>query len=62
MLVLQRTNQEKIFIGTKDNPKMIEIVLVSTRGNTAKIGINAPKEYTILREELYKENSDDSSS
>jgi carbon storage regulator len=47
MLVISRKINEKIKIG--DN---IEIVIVSIDKNQVKIGIEAPKNLTILRSEL----------
>ncbi|MFA6988694.1 MAG: carbon storage regulator CsrA [Candidatus Gastranaerophilaceae bacterium] len=50
MLVLTRKRGQKLIIN--DN---IEIIIIETRGDTVKIGINAPKNVTIYREELYDE-------
>jgi carbon storage regulator len=50
MLVLTRKIGQKLIIN--DN---IEIVIIETRGEAVKIGINAPKEVSIFREELYEE-------
>ena len=47
MLVISRKINEKIKIG--DN---IEIIIVSIDKNQVKIGIEAPKNVTILRSEL----------
>lgn len=52
MLVLTRSLGEMIRIN--DN---IEIVMLSTRDGIATIGINAPKEVKVLREELVKSKS-----
>jgi carbon storage regulator len=49
MLVITRKKGESILIGDD-----IEIVVVKTDGGTVKIAINAPKNVTILRKELYK--------
>ncbi len=48
MLVLSRLPGEKIKIG--DN---IEISIVAIRGNKVRVGINAPKEVPVHREEVY---------
>lgn len=47
MLVLDRRQGERIFIGDE-----IVITLVRTNGGTAKIGIEAPKGVMIDREEI----------
>ena len=49
MLVLTRNRDEKIMIG--DN---IIITIVEIRGDKARIGIEAPKEVSVHREEVYK--------
>ncbi|KEH98570.1 carbon storage regulator CsrA [Clostridium botulinum] len=50
MLVVKRRKGESILIG--DN---IEINIVDIDNGAVKISIEAPKEVTILRKELYKE-------
>ena len=45
MLVLTRKNGEKIVIGGD-----IEITVVEIRGNHVRLGIEAPKEVSVLRE------------
>ena len=47
MLVLSRRPGEAILVG--DN---IEIRLLSIRGGAVPVGINAPKDVKVLREEL----------
>ena len=48
MLVMSRRKEEKIVF-----PDLgITITLVSIRGNTARLGIDAPREITVLREEV----------
>lgn len=49
MLVLTRRLGESIWIN--DN---IRIVVQSVRGNQVRLGISAPKETTIHREEIYQ--------
>ena len=49
MLVLTRNRDEKIMIG--DN---IIITIVEIRGDKVRIGIEAPKEVSVHREEVYK--------
>ena len=50
MLVLSRKPGETIRIGDD-----IEISIVEVRGDTVRIGINAPRNVTILRGELLAE-------
>ncbi|MCG3152014.1 MAG: Translational regulator CsrA [bacterium] len=50
MLVLSRKTNEKILIG-----KDIEITIVDVRGDVVKVGINAPREVSILRHELLEQ-------
>lgn len=50
MLVLSRKTGQKLIIN--DN---IEIVVIETRGEFVRLGIKAPREVTIYREELYEE-------
>lgn len=49
MLVLTRRSGESIHLG--DN---IEIVILSKFGKDVKVGIRAPKEILILRNEIYE--------
>ncbi|CAH0344850.1 carbon storage regulator CsrA [Bacillus sp. CECT 9360] len=50
MLILTRKNGESIKIG--DN---IEITIVSAKNDQVKIGIKAPKEIEVVRNELFEE-------
>lgn len=50
MLVLNRKKGESIIIGDK-----IEIQIIDIQGDNIKLGIEAPKEISILRKELYEE-------
>ncbi len=50
MLILSRKKDESILIG--DN---IKITIVDFRNNLVRVGIEAPKDLTILREELVGE-------
>lgn len=50
MLVLTRKKGQSVIIN--DN---IEIVLVDVQGDHIKIGINAPKDVTVHRKEVYEE-------
>ena len=49
MLVLSRKQDEKIIIGDS-----IKIMVVSIQGDKVRLGIDAPKEVSIHREEVYK--------
>lgn len=49
MLILTRKAGEKLLIG--DN---IEITILNVRGGQVKLGINAPKDVTVHREEIYR--------
>jgi carbon storage regulator len=48
MLVLHRRIGESIIIGEN-----IEIMMIGIKGNQVKVGINAPKEVSVHREEVY---------
>ena len=48
MLILSRRVGESLKIG--DN---VEVTILSVKGNQVRIGINAPKEVTVHREEIY---------
>lgn len=49
MLVLSRKTNESIVFGNSE----ISIKVIEVKGNQVKIGINAPQEVAIYREELY---------
>jgi len=51
MLLFTRKEQELIIIGDG----LIKILVSSINGKQVKIGIEAPKEVPIHREEIYKE-------
>ena len=50
MLALTRKKEESIIIGDK-----IEIKILEIQGDKVKIGIEAPKNVTIYRKEIYLE-------
>ena len=50
MLILSRKTNQKILIGND-----IEINIIEVRGEQVKIGIKAPQEIQVFRQELYKE-------
>jgi carbon storage regulator CsrA len=53
MLVLSRNHQESFTVITPSGEEIIIRVLDATR-DKAMLGIEAPKDYLILREELQK--------
>lgn len=48
MLILTRKVNESLLIGDD-----IEVVVLSVRGNQVKIGVKAPPEVSVHREEIY---------
>lgn len=48
MLILMRNANEKIFLGDD-----VWITFLGMQGRKAKIGVSAPKELLVYREELY---------
>ena len=48
MLILSRKKGESIVIGDD-----IEIIVLEIKGSMVRIGINAPKEVSVHREEVY---------
>lgn len=60
MLILTRKVGESVLIGDD-----ISITVLSVRGNQVKLGVQAPKEVSVHREEIYqqiKKQQDESSS
>lgn len=53
MLVIGRRDGERILIGPD-----IEVVLVRSRAGEARLGIEAPSDVVILREELNEEQEE----
>lgn len=49
MLVLSRKKDERIIIGDQ-----ITIMVIEIRGDKVRLGIDAPKEVTVHREEVYQ--------
>jgi len=50
MLILSRKLDESIIIG-----KDVEVKVISIDGSSVKIGIDAPKDVDIIREELFSD-------
>lgn len=50
MLVLTRNTNEKVLIGDD-----IEVVVLSTTGGQVRLGIKAPKDVPVHREEVYQQ-------
>lgn len=50
MLVLTRKTGQKIIIAND-----IEVIILETKGDAVKLGIEAPKHISIYREEIYEE-------
>lgn len=49
MLILTRKIGESLLIGDD-----VEITVLSVRGNQVKLGVKAPKEISVHREEIYQ--------
>lgn len=49
MLILSRNCNQKVIIGDD-----IEVVVLGVQGRQVRLGINAPKDCTIHREEIYQ--------
>ena len=55
MLVLSRRNEESIVITTPFGEE-IHILILDSKHDSTRIGINAPSDYLISREELRRED------
>ena len=54
MLVLSRKRGERIMIGNN-----IELMIMDVRGGTVRLGLDAPKEVAIHREEVFRRVQDE---
>jgi carbon storage regulator len=54
MLILTRNIRDKIIIGDE-----IEVIILGVKGNQTRIGIEAPKDIDVFREEIYDDNVHD---
>ena len=54
MLILTRKDNESLFIGDE-----IKITVLGVNGNQVRIGINAPKDIDVHREEVYQRIKND---
>ena len=50
MLILKRKKNESVVIGDS-----IEVKITDIQGDSVKLGITAPKDVSIFREELYRQ-------
>ncbi len=54
MLVLGRSIDESIIIGGIDGYPKVKVIVVDVRGNAVRLGIEAPRDVSINREEVYE--------
>lgn len=53
MLILTRKTGESLLVGDD-----VEITVLSVRGSQVKIGVNAPKDIAVHRQEIYQKIKD----
>jgi carbon storage regulator len=49
MLILTRRTGEEIYIGDD-----ITVVVLGVKGNQVRVGVNAPRQVTVHRQEIYE--------
>lgn len=54
MLILTRRVGETVCIGQVTDPNPITITVLGVKGNQVRVGINAPPEIPVHREEIYE--------
>jgi len=54
MLILTRRVGEKLVVLDKDGLVQAEVVVLGVKGNQVRIGVEAPKEIAVHREEIYQ--------
>ena len=52
MLILTRKTGETLVIGEGDN--QLTVTVLGVKGNQVRIGVNAPKDVPVHREEIYQ--------
>ena len=56
MLILTRKTGESLLVGDD-----VEITVLSVRGSQVKLGVNAPKDIAVHRQEIYQKIKDTAS-
>lgn len=55
-MVLTRKREEQVFIEVpaSSEPRLIKLMVVEIRGEKCRIGIDAPRDWPVHREEIYE--------